>query len=261
LKTRLDKYLADSGLGTRSSIRDLIKSGKIKVNDVIEKDSGRKIDTDIDSVSCSGETVSFSEMVYYMLNKPAGVITATEDKNQKTVLDLITDKKRRDLFPVGRLDKDTVGLLIITNDGQLAHRLLAPGKHVSKKYLVRVDGEITEEIASAITAGVDIGDEKLTAPAELNNITQIDNNGSSEDIIKKDEIVIDDSSVVYQAEITITEGRYHQIKRMFEAFGLHVIYLKRLSMGPLTLDPSLQEGSWRHLTQEEIDLLRSGTKV
>lgn len=238
MKARLDKILADSGLGTRSSVRDLIKSGKIKVNDVTQKDPGKKIDTDKDRITCGGEDISYSEMVYYMLNKPAGVITATEDKNQKTVLDLITDKKRRDLFPVGRLDKDTVGLLIITNDGALSHRLLAPGKHVAKKYLVKVDGVITEEISSAICSGVDIGDDKPTAPAELENVRQVEADG-----------------IVYEAEITITEGRYHQIKRMFEAFGLNVIYLKRLSMGSLTLDPKLEEGQWRYLTDEELKRL------
>lgn len=238
MKARLDKILADSGLGTRSSVRDLIKSGKIKVNDVTQKDPGKKVDTDKDRITCGGEDISYSEMVYYMLNKPDGVITATEDKNQKTVLDLITDKKRRDLFPVGRLDKDTVGLLIITNDGALSHRLLAPGKHVAKKYLVRVDGVITEEISSAICSGVDIGDDKPTAPAELENVRQVEADG-----------------IVYEAEITITEGRYHQIKRMFEAFGLNVIYLKRLSMGSLTLDPKLEEGEWRYLTDEELKRL------
>ena len=238
MKARLDKILADSGLGTRSSVRDLIKSGKIKVNDVTQKDPGKKVDTDKDRITCGGEDISYSEMVYYMLNKPAGVITATEDKNQKTVLDLITDKKRRDLFPVGRLDKDTVGLLIITNNGALSHRLLAPGKHVAKKYLVRVDGVITEEISSAICSGVDIGDDKPTAPAELENVRQVEADG-----------------IVYEAEITITEGRYHQIKRMFEAFGLNVIYLKRLSMGSLTLDPKLEEGEWRYLTDEELKRL------
>ena len=256
MKARLDKILADSGLGTRSSVRNLIKSGKIKVNDVTQKDPGRKVDTDKDRITYGGEDISYSEMVYYMLNKPAGVITATEDKNQKTVLDLITDKKRRDLFPVGRLDKDTVGLLLITNDGALSHRLLAPGKHVAKKYLVRVDGIITEEVSSAICSGVDIGDDKVnndgtiyfydidedigddkpTAPAELDTIKQIE----------------DTDAVIYEAVIKITEGRYHQIKRMFEAFGLNVIYLKRLSMGSLTLDPDLKEGEWRYLTDEEI---------
>ena len=165
--SRLDKILADSGLGTRSSVRDLIKSGRVKINHTPEKNPGRKVNTDKDEIEVNGEIITFQEKVYYMLNKPAGVITATEDKKQKTVLDLIDDRKRRDIFPVGRLDKDTVGLLLITNDGILAHRLLAPGKHVEKKYFVRVDKEITEEIARDIRSGVDIGDETLTAPAKL----------------------------------------------------------------------------------------------
>ncbi len=230
--SRLDKILADSGLGTRSSVRDLIKSGRVKINHTPEKNPGRKVNTDTDEIEVNGEIITFQEKVYYMLNKPAGVITATEDKKQKTVLDLIDDRKRRDIFPVGRLDKDTVGLLLITNDGILAHRLLAPGKHVEKKYFVRVDKEITEEIARDIRSGVDIGDETLTAPAKLDVGT-----GGRE------------------AEIIITEGRYHQIKRMFEAFGLSVIYLKRLSMGSLILDENLEEGRWRYLTEDEIEKL------
>ena len=232
MTARLDKILADSGLGTRSSVRDLIKSGRVKINKAPEKNPGRKVNTDSDEIEVNGEIIAFKEMVYYMLNKPAGVITATEDKKQKTVLDLIDDRKRRDLFPVGRLDKDTVGLLLITNDGQLAHRLLAPGKHVDKKYFLTVDGDITEEIAAAIRQGVDIGDDSPTAQAEL---------------------FVKESG--RDAEIIITEGRYHQIKRMFEAFGLKVTYLKRLSMGSLTLDETLEEGQWRYLTEEEIGSL------
>ncbi len=248
MKARLDKILADSGLGTRSSVRDLIKSGTVKVNGISEKDPGKKVDTDMDEIIVRGELIDFRDKVYYMLNKPAGVITATEDKKQTTVIDLIKDKKRRDLFPVGRLDKDTVGLLLITNDGDLAHRLLAPGKHVKKTYLVRVDGIITDEIKSGIEKGVDIGDEKLTAPAELREIKLLED----ADVTAAGEQAADGVS---EAEITITEGRYHEIKRMFEAFGLNVIYLKRLSMGGLKLDPDLQEGQWKILSEEEIVLL------
>ena len=248
MKARLDKILADSGLGTRSSVRDLIKSGTVKVNGISEKDPGKKVDTDMDEIIVRGELIDFRDKAYYMLNKPAGVITATEDKKQTTVIDLIKDKKRRDLFPVGRLDKDTVGLLLITNDGDLAHRLLAPGKHVKKTYLVRVDGIITDEIKSGIEKGVDIGDEKLTAPAELREIKLLEDAG----VTAAGEQAADGVS---EAEITITEGRYHEIKRMFEAFGLNVIYLKRLSMGGLKLDPDLQEGQWKILSEEEIVLL------
>lgn len=248
MKARLDKVLADSGLGTRNSVRDLIKSGTVKVNGISEKDPGKKVDTDMDEIIVRGELIDFRDKVYYMLNKPAGVITATEDKKQTTVIDLIKDKKRRDLFPVGRLDKDTVGLLLITNDGDLAHRLLAPGKHVKKTYLVRVDGIITDEIKSGIEKGVDIGDEKLTAPAELREIKLLED----ADVTAAGEQA---ANGVSEAEITITEGRYHEIKRMFEAFGLNVIYLKRLSMGGLKLDPDLQEGQWKILSEEEIVLL------
>ena len=248
MKARLDKILADSGLGTRSSVRDLIKSGTVKVNGISEKDPGKKVDTDMDEIIVRGELIDFRDKVYYMLNKPAGVITATEDKKQTTVIDLIKDKKRRDLFPVGRLDKDTVGLLLITNDGDLAHRLLAPGKHVKKTYLVRVDGIITDEIKSGIEKGVDIGDEKLTAPAELREIKLLED----ADVTAAGEQA---AGGVSEAEIAITEGRYHEIKRMFEAFGLNVIYLKRLSMGGLKLDPDLQEGQWKILSEEEIVLL------
>ena len=248
MKARLDKILADSGLGTRSSVRDLIKSGTVKVNGISEKDPGKKVDTDMDEIIVRGELIDFRDKVYYMLNKPAGVITATEDKKQTTVIDLIKDKKRRDLFPVGRLDKDTVGLLLITNDGDLAHRLLAPGKHVKKTYLVRVDGIITDEIKSSIENGVDIGDEKLTAPAELRDIKLL---GDAVEAVTGEQT----AGCVSEAEITITEGRYHEIKRMFEAFGLNVIYLKRLSMGGLKLDPDLQEGQWKILSEKEIALL------
>jgi 16S rRNA pseudouridine516 synthase len=248
MKARLDKILADSGLGTRSSVRDLIKSGTVKVNGISEKDPGKKVDTDMDEIIVRGELIDFRDKVYYMLNKPAGVITATEDKKQTTVIDLIKDKKRRDLFPVGRLDKDTVGLLLITNDGDLAHRLLAPGKHVKKTYLVRVDGIITDEIKSGIENGVDIGDEKLTAPAELREIKLL---GDAVEAVTGEQT----AGCVSEAEITITEGRYHEIKRMFEAFGLNVIYLKRLSMGGLKLDPDLQEGQWKILSEKEIALL------
>ena len=169
-----------------------------------------------------------------MLNKPAGVISATEDAAARTVLDLIATKKRKDLFPVGRLDKDTEGLLLITNDGELAHRLLSPKKHVDKVYFARIAGRVTEEDREAFAIGVDIGDEKLTLPAELR-------------ILCSDE--------VSEIELTIREGRFHQVKRMFEAVGKEVIYLKRLSMGQLVLDDSLNVGAYRELTKEELKLL------
>ena len=166
-----------------------------------------------------------------MLHKPAGVVSATTDKKEKTVLDLLTVQKRKDLFPVGRLDKDTEGLLLITNDGALAHRLLAPGKHVDKVYFARVEGTVTEADVFAFSQGLDIGDPELTLPAELK---------------------IQSSDTVSEILLTIQEGRFHQVKRMFEAVGKKVIYLKRLSMGTLCLDEDLPKGAFRALTEQEI---------
>ena len=227
---RLDKYLADSGLGTRSDVRSLVRSGSVLVNGTIEKDAGRRIDENADEVICNGKSLTFAEFEYYMLNKPAGIITASRDKKEKTVVDLIKSKKRRDLSPVGRLDRDTEGLLLITNDGKLAHELLAPGKHVDKVYVAHISGELPEDAAEQFKAGIDIGDEKPTKPAELR-------------------VLDTDSGIV---EVVLTEGRYHEIKRMFEALGCHVEYLKRISMGRLVLDETLGLGEYRELTEEEL---------
>ena len=229
---RLDKYLADTGFGTRSTVKQMIRKGQVQIDGAVVKSSDVKLDTGKSVVTVNGKTVSYEEFEYYMLNKPAGVISASTDEREKTVVDLISDKKRRDLFPVGRLDRDTVGLLLITNDGALSQKLLAPGKHVDKVYLVRVTGELTEEDVRAFEDGMDIGDEKLTKPAKM-------------DILGPEE-----------AEVTLTEGRFHQIKRMFEARGHEVVYLKRLSMGSLKLDESLDEGEYRKLTDEELSSLR-----
>ena len=193
-----------------------------------------KIDTERDTVLFNGMTVGYAEFEYYMLNKPAGVVSATEDRRERTVLDLIGEKRRKDLFPVGRLDKDTEGLLLITNDGELAHRLLSPKKHVDKTYYARVAGRITEEHKKIFAAGVDIGDEKPALPAELRIL-------SSEEIS--------------EVELTIHEGRFHQVKRMFHAVGGEVLYLKRTSMGSLRLDECLEPGQYRRLTEDEIRAL------
>ena len=165
MKIRLDKYLADSGFGTRSEVKLLVKSGSISLNGNVVKDSGIKIDTESDEILVRGKKVGYSEYEYYMLHKPAGIITASRDKNEKTVIDLIKSKKRRDLFPVGRLDRDTEGLLLITNDGDLSHHLLSPSKHVSKTYLAFVTGEPSEDIYTHFKEGIDIGDDTLTKSA------------------------------------------------------------------------------------------------
>lgn len=233
---RLDKYLADAGWGTRTRVKEIVKQGRVAVNDKVVKKADVKLDTDKDAVRVDGKEVSFSQFEYFMLHKPAGVVSATTDNRDKTVIELITENKRRDLFPVGRLDKDTEGLLLITNDGKLSNSLLAPGKHVDKKYFVRLEGTVTDETIKKFKEGLDIGDDKPTAPAIL-TLLNVDE-GTSE------------------AEIVITEGRYHQIKRMFEAVGMRVTYLKRLSMGSLCLDPELACGEYRRLTEDELKALR-----
>ena len=215
---RIDKYLAEMGQGTRSEIKKLIRSGRVMVDGETVKKPELKIDETTQKVSLDGKQIGYAKKEYYMLHKPAGVISATKDDRDKTVLDLITDKKRNDLFPVGRLDKDTEGLLLITNDGELAHRLLSPKKHDVK----------------AFADGVDIGDDTPAKSADLR-------------ILKSGE----ESEI----ELTITEGRFHQVKRMFHAVGKEVIYLKRLSMGSLALDKTLTKGEYRSLTEEEIKKL------
>lgn len=237
---RLDKYLADAGQGTRSRVKDLIRAGCVSVNGEPVKKGDIKLDAGYDVVELAGKRIVRYEYEYYMLNKPAGVVSATTDNRDKTVIELISEAKRRDLFPVGRLDKDTEGLLIITNDGILANNLLAPGKHVSKKYYAKVMGEVTEATVRMFEDGLDIGDDRVTAPAKL-------------EIISAGE----QSSV----NISITEGRYHQIKRMFSAVGMEVLYLKRLSMGNVKLDDSLECGDYRRLTDEEIRMLKEVHKV
>lgn len=234
---RLDKYLADGGFGTRREVRQLIRSGRVSVGGRTVKKADLKINETADLVFLDGEAVTSSRWEYYMLNKPAGVVSATEDPKDKTVIDLIGGRKRRDLFPVGRLDKDTEGLLLITNDGELAHRLLSPKKHVDKVYYAEVRGCVAEETRELFAAGIDIGtkDPELTMPAVL-------------EILEKGE--------VSRVRLTIQEGKYHQVKRMFSALGMEVLYLKRVAMGPLRLDEKLPAGEYRPLTEEELERIR-----
>ena len=235
MKLRLDKYLADMGIGTRTEVKKAITKGQVRVNDETVIRPEIKIDTEKDHVFYQGQMVAYAEYEYYMLNKPAGVVSATEDKNDSTVLDLIDEKQRKDLFPVGRLDKDTEGLLLITNDGELAHQLLSPKKHVDKVYFARIDGKVTEEDVRKFAEGLEIGEEKPILPAHL-------------EILKSEEIS--------KIRLTIREGKFHQVKRMFHAVGKEVIYLKRLQMGSLVLDPRLALGEYRELTGQELEALR-----
>lgn len=235
---RLDKYLADMQVGTRTEVKQLIKKGQVSVDGEIVKKPEQKIDSAQAQVFVQGERVGYTEMEYWMLHKPGGYVSATVDKKDKTVLELLKDSKRKDLFPVGRLDKDTEGLLFLTNDGELAHQLLSPKKHVDKTYYAKIDGVVTEEHVKAFAEGLDIGEKSKTMPAKLEIL-------SVEDQIS-------------EIKVTIQEGKFHQVKRMFEAIGTKVTYLKRLSMGTLVLDEKLPLGEARLLTEEEIAALKSG---
>ena len=238
---RLDKYLADMGKGTRQEVKKMIKNGLITVNGNTVRSPEFHVNPNDSSltVCLDGEPVHYAKEEYYMLNKPAGVVSATEDKRDRTVLDLICSRKRKDLFPVGRLDKDTEGLLLITNDGMLAHRLLSPKKHVDKTYYATVSGEVTERTVAAFREGINIGtrtEPLITLPGNL-------------------EIL--ESGTISRIRLTIREGKFHQIKRMFQAEGMKVLYLKRESMGTLTLDPKLAPGEYRPLTEQEIMRLKT----
>ena len=230
---RLDRYLVEMKKGSRSEVKKMIKSGRVSVDGEICREAERKIQPSASEVSLDGTQVGYAAYEYFMLNKPAGVVSATEDGRHKTVVSLIEDAKRRDLFPVGRLDIDTEGLLLITNDGKLAHQLLSPRRHVDKTYYARIEGNVTEDLVPLFQSGVDIGTEdapEMTLPARL---------------------VILESGPVSCVRLTIQEGKYHQIKRMFQAVGMKVVYLKRETMGPLVLDPDLKPGEYRPLTLEE----------
>ena len=253
---RLDRYLAEAGAGTRSEVKKLIAAGRVRVNGAAVKDAGLQIKESSDAVTLDGEPVVYAAFEYFLLNKPQGVISASrltgdlKDKAAVCVTDLITDRIRDDLFPVGRLDKDTEGLLLITNDGALSHRLLSPKKHVDKTYYAELDGELSPSDAEEIMAGVDIGDDKPTLPCEISILTGDGSvAGTARDQWR--------TGTVSACEITIREGRYHQIKRMFMTKGLTVTFLKRLTMGPLSLDPDLAPGEYRRLTEEELKELQA----
>ncbi len=230
---RLDKYLADMGVGTRSEVKKYIRKGLVKVNSNCVKNADYKVLPE-DKVMYLEQEITYQKYVYYMLHKPAGVVSATEDKKDQTVIDLLDGVKIKDVFPVGRLDKDTEGLLLLTNDGTLAHELLSPKKHVDKVYYAKVQGVVTQEDVELFREGLDIGEKNLTMPSSL---------------------VILKSGEISEIELTIHEGKFHQVKRMFQAVDKEVIYLKRLQMGPIKLDEDLRLGEFRELTEEEKSLL------
>lgn len=254
---RLDKYLAQMGQGTRSEVRGRVRRGEVTVNKVTVRDPAAQV-SESDDVTLGGEPVVYEAYVYYMLNKPAGVISATEDPRERTVLDLIPEKKRKDLFPAGRLDRDTEGLLLITNDGKLAHRLLSPSHHVDKVYYARLDSPVGEREIRLFAEGLRV-DETLTAmPAQL-RILRDDREGGISEPEKNSNIRgemagrAEDNNRIAGCEVLVTihEGKFHQVRRMFEAVNREVLYLKRLSMGPLQLDPKLAPGEYRRLTEAE----------
>ncbi len=236
MKYRLDKYLCLTLQITRQEAKTYLKRKLVKVDGMITSKPETKVDPDVQLVTFQDEELYYEPFVYYMLNKPADVVSATRDNFHKTVIDLIDDSIHSDIFPVGRLDIDTEGLLLITNDGQLGHDLTSPSKHVDKRYYVKVNGLLTADHVELFSKGLDIGDEKPTKAAILEILS-----------------ATNAESLCY---ITISEGRFHQVKRMFQVFNLDVLYLKRMQMGSLLLDETLKLGQYRKLTQEELDGLK-----
>ena len=266
---RLDKFLADSGAGTRTEVKKLIQKGMVQVNGETAKKPELKVDPERDVVEFGGERLGArAEFVYYLLHKPAGYVSATEDIREKTVLELVPKDGRRNLFPVGRLDKDTEGLLLITDDGQLAHQLLSPKKHVDKTYFAVTEGKVVPEDIEKIRLGVDIGDEEPTLPGKLEILRTWEENVDCKNVEGESGAVMANSNAaghkadpegsIWCSEIllTIHEGRFHQVKRMMEAVGKKVIYLKRISMGALTLPDDLPKGKARELTPDELAALK-----
>lgn len=225
---RLDKFLADCNVGTRSEVKKLIKSGFISVNGSIVSDIGFKTDEKCDIIKFNGKIVQYQKYIYIMLNKPSGVISATEDDTDKTVIDLLPQKyKNADIFPVGRLDKDTVGLLLLCNDGAFAHNTLSPKKHIDKTYIVEFDGVLPDNAEALFDEGIQLKDFKCKS-ARLKILSPS------------------------RAEVVISEGKYHQVKRMFKALGCEVTYLERTAFGEISLDKNLKRGEFRELNEEEM---------
>ncbi len=231
---RLDRLLCELNLGTRTQVKKEIKAGLVSVNGVTVLRPEEQVREAADLVCYKGQPCVYEEYVYYLLHKPAGVVSATQDKRDRTVLDLLAGEGRSDLFPVGRLDKDTEGLLLITNDGPLAHALLSPGRHVDKEYECHLAHTFDAHQRELLEQGVDIGEKKKCRPAVVRILAE-----------KK-------------ITLTITEGRFHQVKRMLHAVGNEVVYLKRIRMDRLQLEDSLEKGAYRRLTDEEVESLRGG---
>lgn len=235
---RLDKILSNLGYGSRKELKGIIKRGVVQVDGVVVKDNGKIIDIEKSVVKINGEQIVYRKFIYLIMNKPDGVISATRDSREETVIDLLhPDHQAFDPFPVGRLDKDTVGLLLLTNDGELNHKLIAPKWHVDKVYFARIDKKIPDRAVEDFEKGITIDDGYLCKSAKLEIISSTEN-GS-------------------EVKLTIQEGKFHQVKRMFEAIDTQVTYLQRIEFGGLKLDPELEEGEYRELTEEELAILKS----
>lgn len=235
---RLDKIIASQGKYSRSEVKKLVKQGRVLVDGAAVKSSDVKVDPKISDISVDGESIGYKKYLYIMLNKPQGVISATDDKTQTTVIDLVpAEMKRANLFPAGRLDGDTTGFVLITDDGDFAHRILSPKNHIMKTYHALLKREITREDIEAFRRGVTLGDGTLCLEAEIKSLTHYG---------------------VPAAEVKICEGKYHQVKRMFAALGNKVLALKRVKMGGLALDENLAEGECREITAEELKLIEFG---
>lgn len=232
---RLDKVLGNLGYGSRKEIKALVKQGRVSVDGIEAKDSGMQLNPETSIVEVDGLKINYRRYIYMMMNKPQGVISATFDKRHKTVVDLLPeDYAKFDLFPAGRLDIDTEGLILLTNDGQLAHEILSPRKHVPKTYFARISGLVNDEDKNSFKEGIALDDGYKCLPADLEIIN---------------------ASAISEIRLTIFEGKFHQVKRMFEAVGKEVVYLKRLSMGGLSLDPKLEPGQVRELSADEVGFL------
>ena len=234
---RLDRYLADVHVGSRKEIREYIRDGRVRVGDEVVTRTETHVDTEEDRITLDGQLLAYSKYRYYMLHKPAGVVTATRDGLSRTVVELLKNVPVRGLSPVGRLDKDTEGLLLLTDDGALLHRLISPGYHVEKVYEAHLDAPVTDGMLQCLSEGVDIGDDTKTLPATAVRLAQ-DEEGR--DVV----------------ELTIREGRFHQVKRMFHALGREVVFLKRVAFAGLVLDPNLKTGAYRTLSSAEITALK-----
>lgn len=233
---RLDRFLCEMNMGTRSQVKNLIRQGLVTVNGLSVRDAGFKVCEAGDKICVGGQTLKYQKFVYYMLNKPVDVVSATRDNTAETVTELIAAGegealRGREIFPVGRLDKDTTGLLLLTDDGELAHRLLSPKRHVNKVYRVKIEHPLTEEDRHRLETGVDIGDEKPTLPAKVDVLSD------------------------YEIFLTIREGRFHQVKRMLAAVDNRVLALERTGFGALSLDERLRTGEYRELTKQEVESL------